>query len=94
MSAINPQHQVSLAPGVRWQIDRATGDAVLLFPEGILLLNETAREVVARCDGKKTTAEIVRELATEYEVTAAELENDVVECLEDLQGKKLVVFTS
>jgi len=93
MSAINPQHHVNLAQGVRWQIDRATGDAVLLSPEGILLLNETAREVVARCDGKSTTAEIVSALAEEYEISAAELENDVVECLDDLQRKKLIVFT-
>lgn len=93
MSAINPQHRVTLAPGVRWQTDRATGDAVLLYPEGILLLNETAREVVARCDGKSSTADIVRALAAEYEISTTELENDVVECLDDLQRKKLVVFT-
>jgi coenzyme PQQ biosynthesis protein PqqD len=93
MTPVNLQHRVGLAPGVRWQIDRATGDAVLLFPEGILLLNETAREVVARCDGKKNTAEIVSELAAEYDVTAAEVKNDVLECLLHLQDKRLVVFT-
>jgi len=93
MTAFNIQHHVSLAPGVRWQIDRATGDAVLLFPEGILLLNETAREVVARCDGKKTAAEIVSQLAAEYEAPAEELEKDVVECLVNLRDKRLVVLT-
>ena len=93
MTAINTQLRVNLAPGVRSQTDQTTGDAVLLYPEGILLLNETAREVVSRCDGRNTTAEIVRELAAEYEISASELENDVVECLDDLQRKKLVVFT-
>ena len=48
MNAINRQHRANLAPGVRWQTDRTTGEAVLLYPEGILILNETAREVVAR----------------------------------------------
>ena len=93
MNAINRQHRANLAPGVRWQTDRTTGEAVLLYPEGILILNETAREVVARCDGKATLAEIVAALAAEYESSTAELENDVAECLEDLHRKKLIVFT-
>src|SRR5690348_13302911 len=41
-----------LAPGVRLQIDRTTGKNVLLFPEGIVELNETAQEILNRCDGR------------------------------------------
>ena len=92
MNAIDRKRYVSLAPGVRCQTDRATGDAVLLYPEGILVLNETAREIVARCDGKTTMAEIAVALAAEYESSAAELENDIAECLDDLHRKKLIVF--
>ena len=92
MNAIDRQHRINLAPGVRWQTDRATGEAVLLYPEGILILNETAREVVARCDGNTTLAEIVSALAAEYESSAAELENDIAECLDDLYRRKLIVF--
>ena len=92
MNAIDRQQCVKLAPGVRGQTDRATGEAVLLYPEGILILNETAREIVARCDGKTTIAEIAVALATEYESSAAELEDDIAECLGDLHGKKLIVF--
>ena len=92
MNALDRKQRVNLAPGVRWQTDRATGEAVLLYPEGILLLNETAREVVARCDGKTTVAEIAVALAAEYENSVAELENDIAECLDDLHRKKLIVF--
>jgi len=92
MNAIDRQHRINLAPGVRCQTDRATGETVLLYPEGILILNETAREVVARCDGKATLAEIVAALAAEYESSVAELENDIAECLDDLHRKKLIVF--
>ena len=92
MNAIDRQQRVKLAPGVRSQTDPATGEAVLLYPEGILILNETAREIVARCDGKTTIAEIVVALAAEYESSAAELENDIAECLDDLHRKKLIVF--
>jgi coenzyme PQQ biosynthesis protein PqqD len=92
MNAIDHQQCVTLAPGVRLQTDRATSEEVLLYPEGILILNETAREIVRRCDGKTTIAEIVVTLAAEYESSAAELENDVAECLGDLHSKKLIVF--
>ena len=92
MNAIDHQQCIKLAPGVRLQTDRATGEEVLLYPEGILILNETAHEIVARCDGKTTVAEIVVALAAEYESPAAELENDIAECLCDLQRKKLIVF--
>lgn len=92
MKASDGQRRVNLAPGVRWQTDQATGEAVLLYPEGILMLNETAREVVARCDGKTTVAEMAVALAAEYESSVGELENDISECLSDLQRRKLVVF--
>jgi pyrroloquinoline quinone biosynthesis protein D len=92
MSAIDQRQCVSLAPGVRRQTDPATGDEVLLYPEGILILNETAHEIVTRCDGKTTIAEIVAALAAEYESSAAELESDVAECLDDLNRRKLIVF--
>ncbi len=92
MSAIDQQQCVSLAPGVRLQTDPATGDDVLLYPEGILVLNETAREIVTRCDGKTTVAKIVAALAAEYESSAAELEGDVGECLGDLHRRKLIAI--
>ena len=93
MSPSNRNQRINLAPGVRWQIDRTTGDAVLLFPEGVLFLNETAREIVSRCDGKVTVSEIAAALAAEYETSVAELESDIAECLGDLERKKLIVFT-
>jgi pyrroloquinoline quinone biosynthesis protein D len=62
---------------------------VLLFPEGILELNETAQEIVTRCDGR-TIGEIVRCLAEEYDADAATLAADVRETLVDLLQRKLI----
>ena len=78
-----------LARGVRLQIDRATGKSVLLFPEGIVELNETAQEILTRCDGR-ALSEIAGALAEEYEVDLATLAVDVHEILADLQRRKLV----
>jgi pyrroloquinoline quinone biosynthesis protein D len=81
--------QPRLARGVRLQTDSKTGNNVLLFPEGVLELNETAQEIVTRCDGR-TVAEIVQALAEEYDADPQMLGADVRETLADLQQRKLI----
>ena len=81
----------SLAKGVRLQADSGTGKSVLLYPEGIVELNETADEILSRCDGR-TLREIVCELAEEYEADSEALAADVRETLADLQQRKLIEF--
>jgi pyrroloquinoline quinone biosynthesis protein D len=82
----------SLANGVRLQIDSSTGKNVLLYPEGIVELNETAHEILSRCDGR-TLGEIVQTLAEEYEADRGAIASDVHETLADLQQRKLIEFT-
>jgi pyrroloquinoline quinone biosynthesis protein D len=84
--------QPRLAKGVRLQADSATGKSVLLFPEGIIELNETAHEILARCDGR-TLKEIVRALAEEYDSDVAALAADVRETVADLHQRKLIELT-
>jgi pyrroloquinoline quinone biosynthesis protein D len=84
--------QPRLAKGVRLQTDSATGKSVLLFPEGIVELNDTAYEILARCDGR-TLREIVQALAEEYDSDVAALATDVRETLADLQQRKLIELT-
>jgi len=83
--------QPRLASGVRLQIDPATGKGVLLFPEGIVELNETGQEILVRCDGR-TLSDLVLALAKDYDVDPATLTADVRETLGDLQRRKLVEF--
>jgi pyrroloquinoline quinone biosynthesis protein D len=83
--------QPRLAPGVRLQTDSKTGNSVLLFPEGILELNETAQDILTRCDGR-TLDEIIQTLADEYDVDPQMLGADVQETLGDLQRRKLIEF--
>jgi pyrroloquinoline quinone biosynthesis protein D len=87
-----PDHaQPRLAGGVRVEIDSTTGKGVLLFPEGILELNETAQDIITRCDGH-TLREIVLGLAQEYDADLEILAMDVRETLADLQRRRLVEF--
>lgn len=89
MPEIADDERPRLARGVRFQIDGTTGKGVLLFPEGILELNETAQEVLTRCDGRPL-GEIVRALVEEYEADPATLAADVRETLAELQRRNLV----
>ena len=84
--------QPRIAKGVRLQLDSATGKTVLLFPEGIVELNETAQEILSRCDGR-TLSEILHDLAEEYDANPATLIADVRETLADLQQRKLIELT-
>ena len=88
---ISDSARPTLTKGVRLQIDSITGKTVLLYPEGIVELNETAHEILSRCDGR-TLGEIVRELAEEYEADSNALAADVHDTLSDLQQRKLVEF--
>ena len=78
-----------LARGVRLQTDGTTGKNVLLFPEGILELNETAGEILIRCDGR-TVSDILLALSEEYDVDRETLAADVRETLVALENRKLV----
>jgi pyrroloquinoline quinone biosynthesis protein D len=84
--------QPTLTRGVRLQTDSKTGNGVLLFPEGVLELNETAQEILTRCDGR-TVSEIIQALAEEYNADPEMLAADVRESLADLQRRKLIELT-
>src|SRR5579859_4292325 len=68
-----------LAIKARLQIDKVTGEPVLLYPEGVLLLNATGVAIIELCNGQRTISEIVTELAGRYHVTPEHLQDDISE---------------
>ena len=91
-TTISNSARPSLTKRVRLQTDSATGKNVLLYPEGIIELNETACEILSHCDGR-TLGEIVEALAEEYDVHPGALAADVRETLADLQRRNLIELT-
>ena len=92
MNEIDRQSRPALAAKVRLQVDTARGESVLLYPEGILVLNATAEEIVRRCDGRTTVDDVIRALANEYEASEETLRQDVLETLADLRARNLILF--
>jgi coenzyme PQQ biosynthesis protein PqqD len=82
-----------LARKVRLRFDRHSGNYLLIYPERGLALNDSAAAIARRCDGTRTIAQIVDEIAIEAGVPAAEragLEQDVVTFVEELARKGLL----
>ncbi len=52
----------AIGHGFRLQWEEAQGRHVLLYPEGMVKLNGSAGEILKRCDGRRTLAEIIADL--------------------------------
>jgi pyrroloquinoline quinone biosynthesis protein D len=76
-----------LANGVRLHWDRVRERHVLLYPEGALVLNETATAVLELCDGERTVDDIAGELGTRFE---ADVDADVQNLLQAMRERGLV----
>ncbi len=77
-----------LAAKVRLKRDDIRQKPLLLFPEGVLVLNQTAHEVVALCDGQRTVAGIVKTLGEKF--GSDMIEQDVKDLLARLIEKGLM----
>jgi len=71
----------------RVQFDEARQRNVLQYPEGAVLLNDTAAEILALCDGTRTLAEIAAALKERY---GADVFDDVQGYLTQLADRELV----
>jgi pyrroloquinoline quinone biosynthesis protein D len=62
--------------GFRLQWEAAQNAHVLLYPEGMIKLNGSAGEILKRCDGATTIADITADLERVFE--ASNLSGDVI----------------
>jgi pyrroloquinoline quinone biosynthesis protein D len=83
-TVLTPTSTIRLAPGFRLQWEQAQQAHVLLYPEGMVTLNETAAEILKRCDGS-SLAGLLAELRNDY--PDADLEADLIEFLEISHGQ-------
>jgi pyrroloquinoline quinone biosynthesis protein D len=71
----------------RVQYDEARQRSVLQYPEGAVLLNDSAAEILALCDGNRTLADIAAALGQRY---GADVLEDVQSYLSQLADRELV----
>lgn len=91
MAALSLTDRPRLRRGVRAGTDPLSGETVLLFPEGVLMMNETAAAVVRQCDGHQSVADVLRSIGEAYDDVAVE---DVMSLLRDLIAQGLLVASN
>jgi len=60
----------------RIQFEPSQNHWLLLYPEGMLRLNQSAAEILQRCDGRRTVDELVAELEAVF--AQPSLQEDIV----------------
>lgn len=81
-----------LRPGFRFQWEPVQKAHVLLYPEGMVRLNDSASAVLAEVDGIRTVAQIVERLEQAFP-NAGTLSTDVCDFLQDAQQKHWINLT-
>ena len=77
-------------PNYRLQFEEAQQCHVLLYPEGLVKLSDTAVEILRRCEKPTTKGSLIRELQNDYP-EADTLSADVSEFLEHATSENWLV---
>ena len=77
---INPQLPISFSRTHRLQWEEAQQKFVILYPEGMVELNQSSAEILKCCDGIRTLTDIVAELEQKFATSG--LHNDISAFLE------------
>ena len=75
MSAVAADAKPHIGRGLRLQWEPVQGAHVLLYPEGMVKLNQSAGEIMRRCDGERMITEIIADLERTFGVSG--LSDDV-----------------
>ena len=70
----------------RFQWEPAQQAHVLLYPEGMVKLNQSAGEILKRCDGSKSVAEIVADLEAAFNASGLAAEVDAFLLMAEAQN--------
>ncbi|MDX1401515.1 MAG: pyrroloquinoline quinone biosynthesis peptide chaperone PqqD [Kiloniellales bacterium] len=86
-SKISLEVRPRLAGFVRLQFDKARENWIIQAPERVLVLDESAREVVERCTGEATVGEMVDGIVAEFDAPRDIIVHDVIAVLSLLLEK-------
>ncbi len=87
---ICPTSTPRLPRHVKFRFDETREAWVILGPERVLFPDQIAVEILKRCDGEASIASIAGEVAVGFDVTAEEVQDDVIEFLRDMAEKGFI----
>lgn len=86
--ALHPEARPTLWRLARLSFDPVRQRRVLLYPEGVMLLNDTGAAILELCDGRRTLAQIAAELGARY--GGSDVLDDVTQYLDALEAREMV----
>lgn len=84
-SRLRPEDVVELNPNFHFRWEEPQQAHVLLYPEGIVKLNETAASILERCTDGRSIAAVAADLAQRY--GGVNIRSDVLKFLEVAHAK-------
>jgi len=88
--SVSPDAKPKLPRGVRLTHNEAQGGWVLLAPERVFTADPIAVEILKRCTGEVSIAQIVDDLAQAFKAPRERIESDVMKLIGGLAEKKLL----
>jgi pyrroloquinoline quinone biosynthesis protein D len=80
-----------LAAHVRLAFDKRRDRWMVQAPERVLVPDEIALEILRRCDGRSSLAQIIDGLAMEFDAPHDEIARDVTRLIDDLSARGILV---
>jgi len=78
--SINPELTINFSPMHRLQWEEAQQKDVILYPEGMVELNQSSAEILKLCDGTRNLSQLVIDLEEKFSTNG--LSNDISSFLE------------
>ena len=77
---LNPDLPIHFSPMHRLQWEEAQQKDVILYPEGMVELNQSSAEILKLCDGTRKVEQIITDLEQKFSTTG--LKNDIIAFLQ------------
>jgi pyrroloquinoline quinone biosynthesis protein D len=91
MSSPQDLSKPKLATGCRW--GGSPEEPMVLFPEGAIRLQGTGQKILELCDGDRTFAELVTQLAQEFpQAEVSRIREETAQFLQQLRDKRIVDY--
>lgn len=82
--SLNTEKTIKFSPTHRLQWEEAQQKDVILYPEGMVELNQSSAEILKLCDGTRNLDQLVADLEEKFATTG--LKNDISSFLEVALG--------
>lgn len=80
-----------LRRGFRLQFEPAQGCKVLLYPEGMVRLNDSAGEILSLVDGERSVGQLIERLSERFP-DAPEIDQDIIAFLETAHAEHWIEY--